>query len=356
MKRRKHIRIILFVLALMLALPGVVAEAKTKPGLAAKKKTVTAGQTYRLKLKGVSRRAKVKWKTSKKTVVSIAKKKGNTVTLKAKKKGTALVTATYKKKKYKCRITVRAKGKKQKQAATDNPALNSSDVALYYLSEEYKDYITYDSSHLREYRFRVSGTKKEVRDWKLSGEGADYFKITEYGLLQMKWEPNYMEPCATATVTAVLEDGRELKANVRGYSETNIYMDTVFADFVKKYITSDMTEKEKAEKAAWYISTTSDYELYNDRWADIFLKGKGDCMASRCAVQVLCNYMGIKALVCGNLDAHGQTLVFADGKFYLVVTGYNEPKPRSYSMYEISGEGLEKLAEENLIDLNYFYK
>lgn len=210
----------------------------------------------------MSKKAKVKWKTSKKSVVSITKKKGNTVTLKAKKKGTAVVTATYNKKKYKCRITVKAK--KKPEPVADDPVLNSRDVALYYLSEEYKDYITYDSSHLREYRFRVSGTK--------------------------------------------------------------------------------------------YISTTSDYELYNDRWADIFLKGKGDCMASRYAVQVLCNHMGIKALVCRSYDAHGQTLVFADGKFYVIVTGYNEPKPRSYSMYEISGAGLEKLAEENLIDLNYFYQ
>ena len=84
------------------------------------------------------------------------------------------------------------------------------------------------------------------------------------------------------------------------------------------------------------------------------LKGKGDCMTSRYAVQILCNYMGIKGLFCRNYDAHGQTLVFADGKFYLVITGYNELKPRRYIMYEISGEALAKLAEENLIDLNYF--
>ena len=116
------------------------------------------GQTYKLKLKGVSSKAKVKWKTSKKSVVSIAKQKGNTVTLKAKKKGTVVVTATYKKKKYKCRITARTN--KNDKLAVDNPKLNSSDVTLYYLSEEYKDYITYESSHLREYRFRVSGTKK----------------------------------------------------------------------------------------------------------------------------------------------------------------------------------------------------
>ena len=108
------------------------------------------------------------WKTSKKSVVSITKKMGNTVTLKAKKKGTAVVTATYKKKKYKCKITV----KKKEKPAADNPVLNSSDVTLYYLSKQYKDYITYDSSHLREYRFRVFGTKKEVRDWKITREDA----------------------------------------------------------------------------------------------------------------------------------------------------------------------------------------
>ena len=349
---RNYIRMVLFTLALTLLQPGMTAEAKTKPKLAVKKKTTTVGKTYQLKLKGVPGRAKVKWTSSKKSVVSIAERRVSTVTFKTVKRGKATVTATYKKKKYKCRITVRAK---EKQAA-DNPVLNSSDVELYYLSEEYKDYITYDKNHMREYRFRVSGTKKEVKDWKISGENADFFSITDYGLLKMDWEPIYGEPCVVATVTAVLEDGRELAANVRGYSETALFMATVFADFVKKHITPGMTEKEKAERAAWYISTTSDYELYNDSWTDIFLKGKGDCMASRLAVKYLCDYMGVKALACRRHEAHGQTLVFADGRFYMVITGYNEPKPRSYSMYEISGEVLEKVAEENLINLDYFYR
>lgn len=349
--RRKRRIVLLFALALLLLIPGMAAEAKTKPKLTAKKKTMTVGQTYKLKLKGVSGKAKVKWKTSKKSVVSIAKKKGNTVTLKAKKKGTAVVTATYKKKKYKCKITVKAK---RKNSTADNPVLNSSDVTLYYLSEEYKDYITYDSSHLREYRFRVSGTKKEVRDWKITGKGADYFSITDYGLLKMDWEPAYVEPCVTATVTAVLEDGRKLTAAVRAYSELNIYIDTIFTKFEKQYITSSMTQKEKAEKAAWYISTTSDYELYNSNWFDIFIKGKGDCSASRYALQYMCNHMGIKASGCRNLDAHGKTLVYADGRFYVIITGFNEPKPRHYEIYEISGEALEELAEQNNLDLDYF--
>ena len=350
--RGKRRIIILFALAFLLLLSGISAEAKTKPKPEAKKKTTTVGQKCQLKLNGVSGRAGVKWKTSNKRVVSIAKRKGNTVTFKAVKRGKAVVSATYKKKKYRCRVTVKA-GKKKKPAA-DHPVLNSSDVTLYYLSEEYKDYITYDSSHLREYRFRVSGTGKEVRDWKISGDGADYFDITDYGLLRMDWEPTYVEPCVTATVAAVLEDGRKLTAAVRAYSEVNIYMDKLFADFERRYITPSMTTKEKAEKAAWYISTTSDYELYNYNWIDIFLKGKGDCYASRYALQYLCNYMGIKAVACRNLDDHGKTLLFADGRFYVIVTGFNEPKPRMYGIYEVSGTALEDLAEKNKFDLDYF--
>ena len=158
----------------------------------------------------------------------------------------------------------------------------------------------------------------------------------------------------TATVTAVLEDGRKLTAAVRAYSEVNIYIDKLFADFEGQYITPSMTTKEKAEKAAWYISTTSDYELYNYNWLDIFLKGKGDCYASRYALQHLCNYMGIKAVACRNLDDHGKTLVYADGIFYVIVTGFNEPKPRMYGIYEVSGTALEDLAEKNKFDLDYF--
>ena len=350
--KRKSRMILLFAVALMFLLPGISTEAKTKPKLEVKKRTTSVGQKCQLKLNGVSGRAKVKWKTSNKSVVSIAKRKRNIVTIKSKKKGTAVVTAAYKQKKYQCQVIVKA-GKKKKLIA-DHPALNSSDVTLYHLSETYKDYIKYDNSHLREYRFRVSGTKKEVRDWKITGDGADYFNITDYGLLQMDWGPAYVEPCVTATVTAVLEDGRKLTAAVRAYSETNIYIDKLFADFEKQYITPSMTAKEKAEKAAWYISTTSDYELYNYNWIDIFLKGKGDCYASRYALQYLCNYMGIKAVACRNLDDHGKTLVYAEDRFYIIVTGFNEPKPRRYGIYEISGEALEDLAEKNKFDLDYF--
>lgn len=328
---------------------AITVEAKAKPKLSVKVKTMTIGESCKLKLKKVSSGAKVKWKTSKKSVVAIAKKKGNIVTLKAKKKGTAVITAKYKKKTYKCKITV-----KDKKPTVDNPVLNSTDVTLYHLSAPDEKEFPYDKNHLREYRFKVSGTKKEVSKWEVIGENADYFTITAYGLVKTQWGPAYVDPCVTATVVATLEDGRTLKATVRAYSELNIYIDSVFDSFENQYITANMTQKEKVEKAAWYIGATSDYQAQDSEWYHIFTIHRGDCSASRYALMYMCRHMGIKAVACRNIDYHGQTLVKADGIFYMVVTGYNEPKPRQYTIYEMSAQGVKELADDNNMDLTYF--
>lgn len=74
-------------------MPSIAAEAKIKPKLETGRKTTTVGRKRQLKLNGIPGRARVKRKTSNKWVVSIAKRKWNTVTFKAKKKGTAVVTA-----------------------------------------------------------------------------------------------------------------------------------------------------------------------------------------------------------------------------------------------------------------------
>ncbi len=73
--RRKSRIIVLFALALLLLIPGMAAEAKTKPKLVAKKKTITTGQTYKLKLNGVPSKAKVQWKTSKNLLFPLQRKR-----------------------------------------------------------------------------------------------------------------------------------------------------------------------------------------------------------------------------------------------------------------------------------------
>lgn len=129
-----------------------VQAAKKKPKLSTKIKAMYVDDTYKIKLKNAS--SKVKWKTSKKSVVSISKKKGKSITLKAKKAGKTTIIAIYKGKKYKFKVTVK------KKVAPDNPMLNATDVTLYKRSEEYADYLKYEENHLEEFCFCVTGIPK----------------------------------------------------------------------------------------------------------------------------------------------------------------------------------------------------
>ncbi len=344
----KKICILFICMTLMLSVVPVskVQAAKAKPKLSVKTKTLTVGKIYKLKLKNAG--SKVKWKTSKKSVVSIKKKKGNMVILQAKKTGKATIIATYKKKKYKCKINIKKKN------MVDNPMLNATDVTLYKKSEEYEGYIQYDESHMEEFRFRVTGTKKEVRKWELVGEDAMYFTITDYGLVKVRYGSQYFEPVKQVTVKATLENGRVLTATVRSYTESNLEIDRIFKEFKDTYITGNMTEADKTKKVAWYVSAISDYEAYNDDWYSIFIRGRGDCMASRYAVAYLCEYVGVKAQACRSIEAHGMTVVKADGKYYLVVTGYEGSKPRAFSMYEIDEVTVRSYGEKYDLYIGYF--
>lgn len=81
--------------------PVTTAEAAAAVKLNVTKKTLNVGKTYTLKLKNAT--GKVTWKSNKKTVATVTAK-GK---VKAVASGTATITATNKKKTYKCKITVK---------------------------------------------------------------------------------------------------------------------------------------------------------------------------------------------------------------------------------------------------------
>ena len=102
-----------WILALMMVFsvfPATQVNAATKPKLSKTKITMTVGQSKKLKVKGISKkRAKrIKWKSSKKKVVTVTK----TGKLNARKAGKAVITAKAGKKKLKCKVTVKKKRKK----------------------------------------------------------------------------------------------------------------------------------------------------------------------------------------------------------------------------------------------------
>lgn len=103
------VRVMALVMALVLALSAAAvlefslphqAHAKTKIALSKSKTTLMLGKSTTLKLKG-AKASKVKWSSSKKSVATVKNGK-----VKTKKAGTTTITAKYKGKKYKCKVTV----------------------------------------------------------------------------------------------------------------------------------------------------------------------------------------------------------------------------------------------------------
>ncbi len=98
-----------FALILACMAPGSLTAAK-QPKLSKKNAEVKAGGTITLKLKNVSKKAKVKWKSKSKKIARIAKQSKKSAKIKAVKAGKTTITAKYvlgkSKKTLSCKLTV----------------------------------------------------------------------------------------------------------------------------------------------------------------------------------------------------------------------------------------------------------
>lgn len=85
------------------------------------------------------------------------------------------------------------------------------------------------------------------------------------------------------------------------------------------------------------------------------LGGKGDCRASRVLLAYMCKHMGLKAEPCGEFEYHGETLVKTDGIYYIVITGFAEPRPRRYVITKVICQSqLQKIMDDNDLDLSMY--
>ena len=90
----KHLLTLVLITSLLFCGSTTFSSAKSKPNIRLNKKSVTlrVGKSYKLKVKGVKKKVKIKWKSSNKKVVTV-NSKGK---IKAKKKGKATITAKVK--------------------------------------------------------------------------------------------------------------------------------------------------------------------------------------------------------------------------------------------------------------------
>lgn len=104
-------------------LPTTAAAATKKVKLNKTKATLTVGKTTTLKVTKGGKAVKATFKSSNAKVAKVVTKSGKSTKIKALKKGTAKITATYAKKKYTCKITVKAKKVTPTVAPTVEPTV-----------------------------------------------------------------------------------------------------------------------------------------------------------------------------------------------------------------------------------------
>ena len=340
------------------------ALAKSAVRLTAEKKLVTEGDIFTVSLRGISKKTSsgrtIKWKLSDSDVLKICKQGINSVKVKALEDGISTLKAAYKGKTYRCRL-VRGRYDEEwpedDSDSTAKPTLNASRVELHYISDYAIPYIGKNPEYNYSFKFKVTGVGSSHVKWSVEGDkdAKDCYRIDDTGEIHMFMGNDLYEEYTECTVVAKLSDGTRLTAKVRGYDDDNAYVRSVMENFKETYITPGMSEYEKMEKVAWYLSSEYDYRLYQASWYEYIITGSGDCMASRWAVMYFCRDLGLHAAACPSLDSHGMTVVRADGKAYLVTTGFSGKKPRYYEVREITRETFDRINEGNNIDPDYIW-
>lgn len=97
--KKLSLTVMAVLLALMMVFPSSAAPRLNKKSI-----TIRKNKTYTIKVRGTKARAR--WKTSKRSVVKLVRKKKSSVKIKAVRPGKAVISARIGKKTYKCRITV----------------------------------------------------------------------------------------------------------------------------------------------------------------------------------------------------------------------------------------------------------
>ncbi|MCR4993564.1 MAG: hypothetical protein K6A45_11005 [Lachnospiraceae bacterium] len=193
MKKNRLNKILGVLLAVALSLSGgfftglemnvtVQAEAATQK-ISAKKKTVEAGKTFKLKIKNA--KGKYTWESSNSKVAKVKTKSGKSVKIVAVKAGKATITAKRGSTKFKCTVTVKEKqGSGSTVTATPTPTAEPTPEVIMEHS------VSSDSSTVLNIAvgksMQLKFPAKEVRRFYVHDEDKQYVDVTEDGLVTAK--------------------------------------------------------------------------------------------------------------------------------------------------------------------------
>lgn len=221
MRIKKWLFMLCMAIAMTIVVPTVTVdnistvEAASKVKLNKSKVTLYEGKTTTLKVKGTKK--KVKWSSSKKSVATVSSK-GK---VKAKKKGTATITAKVGNKKYKCKVTVKAKKKAESVPAF---SVNTQDITI---KDSGTIYVTFNDA-----KASVSG------------------KVSDNGVISVAWNPTYKVGNTLALDIVALKNGVAYIELTNNVDSTKITIKVTVSGHVEpiEYISDRSVDYDSIEK------------------------------------------------------------------------------------------------------------
>lgn len=319
---------ILAVMMVFSIFPATQVNAATKPKLSKTKITMTVGQSKKLKVKGISKkRAKrIKWKSSKKKVVTVTK----TGKLKARKAGKATITAKVGKKKLKCKVVVKRKLKKARKKKESNSSskkmwLSKTSVTLQAGSGV--DLVLHNAKNV--VKWSSSNNKVAWADRATSSS-------KNLGTIQAVSK-------GTAVITAKV-DGKTFKCHVKVIADDYHASEATEAKIKQalKIVNNSMSTQEKVLKLTiWTCNHLK--RVYGEYWSyepentvNCILKGKATRYGYNDFLDELLSSAGIKTMYVNESYGGARLKVSIDGKWYNLDVYLMDPSTKDSSGQALS--------------------
>lgn len=320
-----------WILALMMVFsifPATQVNAATKPKLSKTKITMTVGQSKKLKVKGISKkRAKrIKWKSSKKKVVTVTK----TGKLKARKAGKAVITAKVGKKKLKCKVVVKRKRKKstkKKESNSSSKKMWLSKTSVTLQAGSGVDLVLHNAKNV--VKWSSSNNKVAWADRATSSS-------KNLGTIQAVSK-------GTAVITAKV-DGKTFKCHVKVIADDYHASEATEAKIKQalKIVNNSMSTQEKVLKLTIW---TCDHlkRVYGEYWSyepentvNCILKGKATRYGYNDFLDELLSSAGIKTMYVNESYGGARLKVSIDGKWYNLDVYLMDPSTKDSSGQALS--------------------
>lgn len=319
---------ILAVMMVFSIFPATQVNAATKPKLSKTKITMTVGQSKKLKVKGISKkRAKrIKWKSSKKKVVTVTK----TGKLKARKAGKAVITAKVGKKKLKCKVVVkrkRKKARKKKESNSSSKKMWLSKTSVTLQAGSGVDLVLHNAKNV--VKWSSSNNKVAWADRATSSS-------KNLGTIQAVSK-------GTAVITAKV-DGKTFKCHVKVIADDYHASEATEAKIKQalKIVNNSMSTQEKVLKLTIW---TCDHlkRVYGEYWSyepentvNCILKGKATRYGYNDFLDELLSSAGIKTMYVNESYGGARLKVSIDGKWYNLDVYLMDPSTKDSSGQALS--------------------